>query len=746
MAIAMNTIFYAHSENAENQKETAAEHLHRVEKVCGESLAPIGFEKLGQCLGLFHDFGKISPVFAEVLEHKRCHVNHAAPGAALMLYLYGKRSRVTAEQLATVIAAHHSKLDYDSIHCLERIMKGDGSRLDEDGSTFSLFGQQEFQNAVTIWQQQVLQGGRTPFCALPPEKDAQRSLVKMLQARFLLSALADADYSCTAEHFLPGSLAECTGPLLDAEQALRRLLSVREEKRKGSTAASSLNQLRDELFDTCLTAAELPSGLFTLTAPTGLGKTLSLFAFAARHCVKHHKRRIILILPYLSIIEQNVRDYREVEPNLIESHSLAALDDSTRQLAERWTAPCIVTTNVGFFEPLFSARPTDCRRLHQLANSVIVLDEAQSLPEELLEATLNTVRLLCSDYGCTVVFSTATQPAFAQIKGMEWHPTEIVKNAPELFRQTVRVTYDWRLSASVSLESIASELLALPQCCVIVNLRRHARKLFRLLCEAEPCDESIFYLTTDLCPAHRQQVIREVNERLRAGKPCRLVATSCIEAGVDLSFPVLYRALAPLESIIQAAGRCNRNGSGPDGRVVIFLPDEKSLYPPGTYYAHAANCVRSIAMEHPIDCTNLAQIDEYYAMVYCSRDGDKQALNDAINQENFSAVADAYRLIDQRGVQVIVPCPGQEELFSALRDAYDAEGLTPQFLRNARMLTVTTFEEKSVKETCVPLFPRRRGESEEPFHAACYLLGDPSFYNPKLGLSFESENNSVSIF
>ena len=333
----------------------------------------------------------------------------------------------------------------------------------------------------------------------------------------------------------------------------------------------------------------------------------------------------------MPIMEQNVRDYKRILPELLESHSAAVLDERARLLAERWDAPCIITTNVGFFEPLFSARPTDCRHLHQLAGSVIVLDEAQSLPPDLLEATLRTVNLLCAQYGCTVVFSTATQPSFQHLSGLEWKPTEIVPNPERLFQATRRVTYDWRMEEQVSYRQIAEELISHRQGCIIVNLRAHAEKLFHILEEIVSDAESdgIFYLTSDLCGAHRIKVLEEIKKRLAEGRLCYLVASQCIEAGVDLDFPVIYRALAPLESIIQAAGRCNRNGDSADGEVIVFLPAEERLYPPGGYYQRAALCVKTLASRHPIDCFDLKHMEEYYEILYSNWDGDKEKLKKA---------------------------------------------------------------------------------------------------------------------
>jgi len=220
--------------------------------------------------------------------------------------------------------------------------------------------------------------------------------------------------------------------------------------------------------------------------------------------------------------------------------------------------PFIITTSVKFFESLFSRNPTDCRKLHNLAHSVVIFDEAQSLPPHLTGATLKVVRELCERYQMTMVFSTATQPDFDAIPDVSWKPTEILPENAAYYEELRRVAVDWRLKERVLLPEIAEKMGEQQRVCGIFNLRRHAREVFDSLYAEDP--ESAFLISTDLCPAHRLRVVGTIRKRLEDGKPCRVAATQCIEAGVDLDFDVLYRALAPLDAIIQAAGRCNRNG------------------------------------------------------------------------------------------------------------------------------------------------------------------------------------------
>lgn len=742
----MEDTYYARSANTQGEKETVPHHLSRAAELCQEFLAPLGYEVWGEVLGKFHDFGKYSDQFQQVLRREKTHVNHAGPGAALVFQTYGglpvpgKKQKPGARFLASVIASHHGTLSFIDAQVLKRILKGEGDRLDSEGRSFSLFGREEILRACSHWKQAVRLPG--PLPALPGfanEEDV--SLAKMLWTRFLFSALVDADYSSAAEHDEPDYLTQSRGPKLDPEEALRRLAQVQAEKKRNSTAAGPLNALRNQLFDDCLAAAVQEPGLFTLTAPTGLGKTLSLFAFAAEHCRIHGKRRIVLILPFLAIIEQNVKDYKKIVPDLLEIHSNAQLNERSRLLSQRWDAPCIVTTSVGFFQPLFSAKPTDCRHLHQFANSVLVLDEAQSLPAHLLDATLRTVKLLCSQYGCTVVFSTATQPSFDYRPGLSWRPREIAPNPDALFAATRRVTFEWRLKQPTPLDEIAGEMAQESQACAIVNLRAHAKALYQTLME-QTGEENAFFLTTDLCPAHRLAVLTEIRGRMQAGLSCYLVSTQCIEAGVDLDFPVVFRALAPLEAIIQAAGRCNRNGDSPIGRVVVFVPDMDRLYP-SPAYENAANCVRTLESRHPIDCNDLEHIREYYQLLYCQSNGDQQALRCAVEEEDFAAVQEAYKMIENTGVQVIVQWEGEEKRYQEVREQYDKEGLTPGLMQRAGPITVSSFQRDLVQKRCEPLYYRTREGKEEKVEAGYYLLGVPDCYHRKQGLNLEVENYSI---
>ena len=551
-------------------------------------------------LGLVHDLGKADEQFQQVLRGQSSRVNHALAGAAILLKSLGSNTRL-GKTLAMAVACHHGGLESAVVRTAEALYTT-GLDRDADDRTVALCNGEELKKAVD-WLRQSLPGALKRPSPLPePSATVEAEdgtdnlyasqLSEMLLTRMLYSGLIDADWSATAEFDEAGYLHAHTGRSLDADAALEHLLAIRREKQRSTHIpdgkTSALNQLRDALFDQCLRAGEGAPGLYTLTAPTGMGKTLSLMAFALRHCQTQGKRRIVILLPWLTLAEQNTAEYRRVFPgdgDLIEIHSAAYTQSVSEEpeneaarlhlhaVTERWSAPCVVTTVVSFFEPLFSDQTRTCRHLHQLADSVIILDEAQSLPHELLRATLLCVQELVERYRCTVLFSTATQPRFDRLPGMKarWRPREIVENPSALSQVTRRVRYDFRIGDSaLSREALVEHMLASSQALMIVNTRAVARFMFDALHQTR--DEGVYLLSANLCMAHRRTVLEAVRRRLDAGAPTLLVATSCIEAGVDISFPVLLRQLAPLESVIQAAGRCNRNGTSPDGRVTVRYP------------------------------------------------------------------------------------------------------------------------------------------------------------------------------
>lgn len=739
--------FYAKSDSLHG-RVTNKEHLERVAALAERFGQEIGCPEQARLAGQWHDFGKYSARFQQVLAGTMQRVDHALPGA-VMLYIArhlpmkpDKRSNYAP--VLEAIQGHHDGLI--GLETMAEALLATYQQPDADccpsGKTPALRGTAEYAGA---WQAFTADFPDLRPPALPARR-CQNRVEDMLDTRMLFSCLVDADYSTSAADNDPLYLQKASGAPLDADAALQTLYDHCAALRAGSTADPALNAIRDRVFAQCGDAGQAPCGLFTLTAPTGVGKTLAMLHFALRHCGANGLRRIIVVLPFLTLAEQSEREYKQILPDLLVDHSQKNLPDEARELAARWDAPLVLTTSVKFFESLFADKPTDCRKLHSIADSVVLFDEAQSLPADLAPATVQAVNTLCRKYRCSMVFSTATQPDFRALPGADWSPTEILPNGAALYDRMRRVRVEWRLfineerdQKNPTWEQLAAEIAGQDRVCVLVNLRRHARELFH--CLEELCGkDGLFLLTTDLCPAHRLQVVAEIKARLKAGRSCRVVATQCIEAGVDLDFDAMYRALAPLESIIQAAGRCNRNGRLPGGgRVVVFEPADPHY--PGGSYKEAAYIVKELWADNPgLDINDPALIQKYYRRFFGDVAG-KPALEKALQTKDYPAVAKEYALITQSGVKLIVPWQGEIELYRAVQ-AQARSGLTAALLRQAAPLTVNCFEQDWVEQHAERLYyPARRGRPAMP--GDTYIVKEPlqgqtSFYNDVTGLTPDS--------
>jgi len=727
-------VYYSKSQRPNGKQILNKEHLSAVSRLAKVFGDECGLGEQAYICGLLHDFGKYGERFQGVLAGTHQGIDHAFSSAAF-LYANERSSLPSYGSAIEAIAAHHDGLC--SLMLLgdlfnESLQRGQPV-ASPCGKTASLAGR-EYQNAFSAFSRDF-PGYRLPRL---PQRTAENGVEDMLDTRMLYSCLVDADYCVSASDKDPDYLKKASGAALDPTKLLVKLSDYHRQLQTDSTADKTLNAIRDSVFDECGHAARAPAGLFTLTAPTGVGKTMALLHFALRHCAENDLRRMIIVLPFLTLAEQSEKEYAKIVPDILVDHSQKDLPEEARELAERWDAPMVITTSVRFFESLFADKPTDCRKLHAIAGSVVVFDEAQSLPAKLAPATVQAVNRLCRRYNCSMVFSTATQPDFGALPGAVWKPTEIIKSNAVLYDRLRRVNTDWRLAEKTPLSEIASEMSALRGVCAIVNLRRHALGLYELLAGAGAANEAQF-LTTDLCPAHRLAVVAEIHRRIDSGLPCRVVATQCIEAGVDLDFAAMYRALAPLEAVVQAAGRCNRNGKCPGGgKFVVFEPEEAGRAYPDGWYEHAAIIVKNMFSDcdGALDINDPAVISEYYGRLLQDAK-EKSELRKAIDEKDYPGVSAAYRLIENKSVKVIVPWDGNMELFESVRREALETGVTAALLHRAAPITVTTFNEEAVKKHAENLkFARRRGV--ETIDSGVYILnkGHENCYDAKLGLQF----------
>jgi len=609
----MNTPRYAHAGSSPDSKtwHPLDAHLQAVAGLAERFARAFGAGDWGRAAGLLHDAGKALAEFQEYLrlsaegKGRRGSVVHAVHGAKLA----EEHNMALGKLLAYVIAGHHGGLpDWDG---LERRL---AEPLDTDGlaelADFSCFPQ------------------GFPFRTLAGEGDNRPGFAFSFFARMIFSCLVDADWLDTEAFFDPEKSTWRTGYPDIASLAGRFFPLLSELTHKAED--TPVNRIRREVLAACLAAAEQPPGLFSLTVPTGGGKTLSSLAFALRHAAKHGLSRIVYVIPYMSIIEQNADVFREFlgDEAVVEHHSSVdpgtdgEEEDPARRRAElateNWDAPLVATTAVQFFESLFSAKPARCRKLHNLANSVIILDEAQMLPRMLLLPCLAAIRELAARYGASVVLCTATQPAietradFPQgLAGVR----EIMPDPTALHGQLRRVRVEHL--GVLGDAALAGRLLGHGQVLCIVNTRRHARALFEHLRAAGA--HGLVHLSANMTAAHRSAVIEKIKEALKIKRPCRVVSTQLVEAGVDLDFPVVYRAAAGLDSVAQAAGRCDREGrltqaaGSPAGRVYVFVPEDG--LPPGEFRTTAGTAAEVLRQGYA-DLLSPEAVERYFRLLF----------------------------------------------------------------------------------------------------------------------------------
>lgn len=762
--------YHAHSPDDYGRWHPLAEHLRSVGHGAAAMADGWPWAAEARLAGLLHDLGKYGELFQRRLRGDESGLDHWSIGA---LDAFVSHRSIGA---SLAIEGHHIGLQWASADDFGRRLgmamrgqspSGPALRLSDadrerllqraaaDGLGFAVSGAAVISLDPQAWREPV---------------------ARMLDVRLLFSCLVDADFLDTEAHFngtADGKRRRDVGPPLLPDAALRRLDRFMASVRGKQQSSRDVADVRAELWQAANAAADTPTGVFTLTAPTGSGKTLAMLQFALRHAARNGLCRVVLAVPYLSIIEQTARIYRDVfdgaqEQYVLEHHSLAGLgeersrtdaegsaqSDTERQrrlLSENWDAPIVLTTNVQLLESLFSNRPAACRKLHHLRDAVILFDEAQSLPQGLAVATLAALSHLSASSHSSVVFATATQPAFdslhdavAKQAASGWKPTEIVPKNAGMFERLKRVEVSWPADGeTLDWPILAARLADEMQSLCIVNLKRHAHALLHAMAGAE----GLHHLSTNLCAAHRRAVLAEVRARLDPAQqqPCRLVSTQCVEAGVDLDFPLVYRAMAPLEAIAQAAGRCNREGrlnaEGQLGRMHVFEPVQdagarRRQFPTQAYYQAAEvtlSLLRGAGGQLDIDDPRVFQ--RYYQRLYDLTDPATQnrPLSEAIENRHFPDVAQHYRLIDQDAIQIVVPWSGRIDEYDALREQAE-RGIGARWIARAQRLAVSVFRPKPGHPAwgcLVAARLRRGGESDEWF-----VLEDPQrrLYDGTLGL------------
>lgn len=639
-------------------------HLEEVAGLAEERAGKFGAAKLGRIIGLAHDIGKYSGEFQKRLEGSKGKVDHATAGAQELNQRFGNK---IGRALAFAVAGHHGGLPDGN--------KGAPGNLPERLTKSDIPDYQAFAEEIEI---PCL--SNSDFKSMPrPQEASMAAFSFSFCIRMLYSCLVDADYLDTERFMNLDKFLNRPAPV-SMKVLFRRLnkkLELLAERNKQNQ--SVINTARQAILERCIAMADSNPGLFTLTVPTGGGKTYSSLAFGLKHAAKYGKDRIIYVIPYTSIIEQNAQVFREALEDtalhdnvVIEHHSNFEYPEGTfddwdkyekthRLAAENWDMPIVVTTAVQFFESLYASKGSRCRKLHNIANSVIILDEAQMMPIEYMEPCLWALTELVLNYGATVVLCTATQPAVKNLLPANLKPVEIMEDPAKLQKIFKRVTVQY--GSEISDIKLAEAMADNVQVLTIVNTRRHARLLFDKL--LEKTEEGVYHLSARMCPAHRKLVLAEIRQALKERKSCRVVSTQLIEAGVDVDFPVVYRSAAGIDSIAQAAGRCNREGRQSDGRVIVFDPEPHGMPKRGRFSA-VAGLTRSVArrlQQFNGELLSLEAIEDYFHQLFdLERENlDARGILKMITEGTddlafpFAAIAHEFQLIDSATIPVVVP-------------------------------------------------------------------------------------------
>jgi len=724
-------IYLAHTKDgktfiSESECQELKQHLENTARYAKEKASAFDAAEAAEMIGLLHDVGKYSISFQRKIRgesHKS--TGHAMAGAYIMNEVYSAADKIAA-WYGIVIGSHHTGLN-------------DFGLGSNDDCTYCGKLNNHKPESLPYADELLL-----PSEIIHKSVKQQKGFLGFQIAtylRMLLSVLVDADFTDTEEFC--NDIKRKTN-YADMSELFERLI-----KNMPQNSGGNVNNVRSEILNSCLSAAEKPQGLFSLTAPTGGGKTLSSLAFALRHAVKHGLRRIIYVIPYTSIIEQNADVIKEKlgKENVLEHHSgivTDADDFKLRWATENWDIPIVITTNVQFFESLFANKTTDLRKIHNIAKSVIIFDEVQTLPRDYVSPCMSIISELIKNYGVTGVLCSATQPCVQKYAYKSIETVEMINNPQSLAEQLKRVNITF--AGKKSDNEIISELNSLHSALVVVNTRKHAFTLYNLA-KKEMLQDELFYLSTLLVPAHRSRKIREIKERLEKNLPVKVISTQLIEAGVDVDFPVVYRSIAGIDSIIQAGGRANRegklkndDGSPKLGEVIIFEPCEESGKTPKSLM-NTVSIGKEVISVLKEKAFTLESIKKYFELLYFTDERgdsmDKKGIlsefefdRNEIIKMNFKTVADKFNLIEENRHDVIIECrDDSRELIKSLRNGT----YTRDTLRKLQKYSISIYSAE---------FHKLRSENAiQEVIKDVYVLVTQAYYSYESGLDLFTGDN-----
>ena len=700
--------------------QTIKEHLEGTAKLSGEFAEKFGKQDWGYCCGMLHDIGKYSIDFQKrILGENNYRVDHSTAGARVCLEKGGKYSF-----LEYCIAGHHAGLpNYGNNYDESTDSTLSGRRLKK------LSDYQVYQTEIEV----------PAINSMPIDlkRTVNPDFSLSVFMRMIYSCLVDADFLDTEAFMKEGKQGRNSGE--NIEILFKKLENYISGWLKNQDI-DTVNGRRTEILKNCLEMGKTEKGLFRLTVPTGGGKTVASLAFALRHALENKMDRIIYVIPYTSIIEQNAKVFRDIlgEGNVLENHCNVDYESSEELLpmqlaSENWDKPIVVTTNVQFFESLFANKSSKCRKLHNIANSVIIFDEAQMLPNDYLKPCVAMIEELINSYQVSAVLCTATQPALASFFHERISAKELCPRMEEQFEFFKRTVFEnvGVLTENDLIQRLEKEYQAL----CIVNTKKRAQRIYKQL-----EGEGVYHLSTSMYPKHRRRILREIRERLQKNKKCILISTSLVEAGVDLDFQSVYRELAGVDSMIQAAGRCNREGLRPEkeSKVYIFQFEGKENV---LGQRQQIDVAKSVIADNR-DISDMESITQYFEMLYHIK-GDsldkKKILDEFRNKRyNFAKVGKEFKLIEQNTKTIFINYETEaNETLCLLKE----RGFTRSGMRKASQYCITVYENEFNKLYGIGSI-QPISEDIEDF----YELRDKEKYTEKIGLELELDDGAAVFF
>lgn len=700
--------------------QTIKEHLEGTAKLSGEFAEKFGKQDWGYCCGMLHDIGKYSIDFQKrILGENNYRVDHSTAGARVCLEKGGKYSF-----LEYCIAGHHAGLpNYGNNYDESTDSTLSGRRLKK------LSDYQAYQTEIEV----------PAINSMPIDlkRTVNPDFSLSVFMRMIYSCLVDADFLDTEAFMKEGKQGRNSGE--NIEILFKKLENYISGWLKNQDI-DTVNGRRTEILKNCLEMGKTEKGLFRLTVPTGGGKTVASLAFALRHALENKMDRIIYVIPYTSIIEQNAKVFRDIlgEENVLENHCNVDYESSEELLpmqlaSENWDKPIVVTTNVQFFESLFANKSSKCRKLHNIANSVIIFDEAQMLPNDYLKPCIAMIEELVNNYQASAVLCTATQPALTSFFHEGISAKELCPKMEEQFEFFKRTVFEnvGVLTENDLIQRLEKEYQAL----CIVNTKKRAQRIYKQL-----EGEGVYHLSTSMYPKHRRRILREIRERLQKNKKCILISTSLVEAGVDLDFQSVYRELAGVDSMIQAAGRCNREGLRPEkeSKVYIFQFEGKENV---LGQRQQIDVAKSVITDNR-DISDMESITQYFEMLYHIK-GDsldkKKILDEFRNKRyNFAKVGKEFKLIEQNTKTIFI---NYEEEANETLCLLKERGFTRSGMRKASQYCITIYENEFNKLYSIGAI-QPISEDIEDF----YELRDKEKYTEKIGLELELDDGAAVFF